>query len=169
MMGLDMETAHKAEGCTRVPPALREGLGWPVARAAHAITLAHNEGLAHLGLSLRSFAVLATIEAGALRSQLEIAQVVGLDKTTLVATIDELERKGFVQRTPDPTDRRARIVGITAEGRAALEQAAQNVRETEARIFSEMTCEDAERIKSALIALLGGPLSSYCGRAGSCV
>jgi MarR family transcriptional regulator, transcriptional regulator for hemolysin len=169
MIGLDMETAHKTEACTRVPLVLREGLGWPVARAAHAITVAHNEGLARFGLSLRHFAVLATIEAGALRSQLEIAQVVGLDKTTLVATIDELERKGFVQRTPDPNDRRARIVGITAEGRSVLEPAAANVRETEARIFSEMTCEDAERIKSALIALLGGPLSSYCGRAGSCV
>jgi DNA-binding MarR family transcriptional regulator len=163
-----METLEKPSACSKVPTVLREGLGWPVARVAHAIQNAHNEALARFDLSLRTFAVLAMIGDGAARSQLEIAQAVGLDKTTLVATIDDLERRALVRRTPDPGDRRARIVAITDEGREILEQASDVVRETEGRIFADMSCEDAQRIKAALTSLLGGPLREYSGRAGSC-
>ena len=163
-----MDTLHEPSACSKVPAVLREGLGWPVARVAHAIGSAHNEALARFDLSLRTFAVLAMIGEGAARSQLEIAQAVGLDKTPLVATIDDLERRALVRRTPDPGDRRARIVAITDEGRTVLAQAADVVRATEARIFASMTREDAERIKTALISLLGGPLREYFGRAGSC-
>lgn len=164
-----METVHEAGACSKVPAILREGLGWPVARIAHAVTLAHNEALSPFGLSLRTFAVLAAIEAGAARSQLEIAQTVGLDKTTLVATIDDLERRGLVQRTPDPADRRARILAATADGRELFERAAATLRATDERIFAEMAPDERERLKAAFTALLGGPLSEYLGRAGSCV
>ena len=164
-----METVHEAGACSKVPAILREGLGWPLARIAHAVTLAHNGALSPHGLSLRTFAVLATIEAGAARSQLEIAQTVGLDKTTLVATIDDLERRGLVQRTPDPDDRRARILAITADGRELFERAAATLRATDAGIFAQMAPEDRERLKAALAALLGGPLNEYLGRPGSCV
>lgn len=163
-----METVHEPALCSKVPPVLREGLGWPVARVAQAITSAHNDALAPHGLNLRSFAVLATIAAGAARSQLEIAQGVGLDKTTLVSAIDDLERRGLVQRRPDPDDRRARIVAVTAEGEALLSDASTVVRATEARMFAGMACEEAERVKAALVALLQGPLSEHSGRAGSC-
>lgn len=164
-----METVHEAGACSRVPAVLREGLGWPVARIAHAVTLAHNEALSAYGLSLRTFAVLAAIEAGVARSQLEIAQMVGLDKTTLVTTIDDLERRGLVQRTADPADRRARLLAITASGRELFERASATLRATDAGIFAQMSPDDCERLKSALAALLGGPLSDYLGRAGSCV
>jgi MarR family transcriptional regulator, organic hydroperoxide resistance regulator len=167
-MSEGMETLHDPAACSKVPPILREGLGWPVARAAHAITNAHNEALAPFSLSLRTFAVLAMIGAGAARSQLEIAQSVGLDKTTLVATIDDLEHRTLVVRAPDPSDRRARNVAITPQGRALLEQAAGAVRATEERIAAAMPAGEAERVKSSLIALIGGPLSDYLSRAGSC-
>jgi DNA-binding MarR family transcriptional regulator len=164
-----MKTVHDAGACSRVPAVLSEGLGWPVARLAHAVTQAHNGALAPHGLTLRTFSVLATIEAGVAHSQLEIAQIVGLDKTTLVATIDELESRGLVQRAADPEDRRARIVGITADGREIFERAAVTIHATDARIFSEMPPADCARLKDAFAALLGGPLSEYVGGAGSCV
>ena len=164
-----METLTEPSACSKVPAILREGLGWPLARAAHAVTAAHNEALTADGLNLRTFSVLAVIGARAARSQLEIAQAVGLDKTTLVATIDELERRRLVQRTPDPDDRRARIVGITPEGQSLFDRASETVRATEARIFAGMPREDALRMKTALIALLGGSLRTHSEGAGSCV
>ncbi|HTU69567.1 MAG TPA: MarR family winged helix-turn-helix transcriptional regulator [Candidatus Baltobacteraceae bacterium] len=164
-----MQTIHEAGACSKVPAVLREGIGWPVARLAHAFTNAHNEALAPLGLSLRTFAVLAMVEAGAAKSQLEIAQSVGLDKTTLVAAIDDLERRDFVRRTPDPDDRRARIVGITANGQTMLSEAAEVVRANERRILGGIAHDKAANVKATLIALLSGPLNAYLDRAGSCL
>ena len=46
--------------------------------------------------------------------------MVGLDKTTMVVTIDELEPAGMAERLPSPTDRRARIIGVTKDGRKAI-------------------------------------------------
>ena len=124
---------------------------------------------APLGLSLRTFAVLATVAGGAARSQLEIAQNVGLDKTTLVATIDDLERRAFVLRKADSDDRRARIVEITAAGAALLLHAGDAVRATERRVLADMSPEHVEQIQASLIALLSGPLHAYFDRAGSCL
>jgi DNA-binding MarR family transcriptional regulator len=164
-----MQVVHEAGACSKVPAVLREGLGWPVARIAHAFTAAHNEALAPLGLSLRTFAVLATVAGGSVRSQLEIAQNVGLDKTTLVATIDDLERRALVLRKPDPDDRRARIVEITKDGQTLLQQAADSVRATERRILGGMSEEHIAQTQASLIALLSGPLFEYFDRAGSCL
>ncbi len=148
---------------------LREGLGWPVARIAHAFTAAHNEALAPFGLSLRTFAVLATVAGGALRSQLEIAQSVGLDKTTLVATIDDLERRALVMRKADPNDRRARILEITAGGEALLVQASAAVHATERKLLAGIPDERIAQTQTSLLALLSGPLIEYFDRAGSCL
>jgi DNA-binding MarR family transcriptional regulator len=164
-----MNLIHEPESCNKVPAVLREGLGWALARIAHAFSAAHNEALAPLALNLRTFAVLATVSAGSARSQLEIAQNVGLDKTTLVATIDDLERRGFVVRKPDPDDRRARIVGMTSQGESVLREASGMVRATEARILAAMPADRAAHTKESLLALLSGPLYEYFDRAGSCL
>ena len=164
-----MEVIDEARSCSKVPAVLREGLGWPVARIAAALAAAHNEALAPLGLSLRTFAVLATVAGGSVRSQLEIAHNVGLDKTTLVATIDDLERRAWVLRKPDPDDRRARIVEITRAGQTLLQRAADSVRATEHRILGGMSEEHIAQTKASLIALLSGPLFEYFDRAGSCL
>ncbi|MGA7745650.1 MAG: MarR family transcriptional regulator [Candidatus Aquilonibacter sp.] len=164
-----MELTHEPVACSKVPAVLREGLGWPLARIAHGFTAAHNEALGPLGLNLRTYAVLATVAGGAIRSQLEIAQSVGLDKTTLVATIDDLERRAFVLRKADSDDRRARIVEITAAGEALLLQAGETVRATERRVLADMSPENVEQIRASLIALLSGPLHAYFDRAGSCL
>jgi DNA-binding MarR family transcriptional regulator len=163
-----METTTKPDACSRLPSALRESLCWPLARVGQAVMAAHNDALADYGLNMRSFAVLAMVTHGAVRSQLEIAKAVGLDKSTLVATLDSLEAVGLVERRPDPADRRARIVIATEKGRVLHDQAADVVKETEARILSDMSCDDAERIKHVLIALAEGPLRGEFG-SGSCL
>lgn len=163
-----MDTISEASTCSRLPTALRHSLCWPLARVGQAVAAAHNDALADYGLNLRTFAVLAMVTKGAVRSQLEIAKAVGLDKSTLVATLDSLEAIGLVERRPDPSDRRARVVVATEKGRELLDQASEVVKETEARILSGLTCDDASRIKQTLIALMEGPLREESG-SGSCL
>ncbi len=153
----------------KVPPVLREGLYWLAARAGNAIGTAHNRALARYELELRSFAVLAMVGEGVAKSQLEIAQAVGLDKTTLVSTLDDLERRALVARRADPTDRRARIVEITSGGAALLKEAAASICETERSLLADMSDADLAIVKSTLLGLLRGPLHAYLDRAGSCL
>lgn len=71
-----------------------------------------------MGLSdVRDWMVLAALDDGRQRTQLELSKVVCVDKTTLISVLDRLERHELVVRTVDPSDRRVRIPQITPIGR----------------------------------------------------
>src|SRR4029453_12666759 len=55
-------------------------------------------------------------------SQTALARMVGLDKTTMVVTVDELEAAGLAERRPSKTDRRARVISVTRAGKRKVEQ-----------------------------------------------
>jgi DNA-binding MarR family transcriptional regulator len=56
-------------------------------------------------------------------TQLELSTLVKIDKSVISATLDSLEAKGLVVRTPDPRDRRARRPTLTARGRKLCQRA----------------------------------------------
>ena len=55
-------------------------------------------------------------------TQTELARIIGLDKTTMVVTVDELEKSGLAERRPSSRDRRARIISVTEEGKRIVEE-----------------------------------------------
>ncbi|MCW2494121.1 MarR family transcriptional regulator [Jatrophihabitans sp.] len=67
----------------------------------------------------RDWMVLAALDDGAPRTQLELSRLICIDKTTLISVLDRLEKQELVVRTVDPGDRRVRIPQITAAGRRA--------------------------------------------------
>ena len=73
-----------------------------------------------LGLSdVRDWLVLAALDDGTQRTQLELSRMICVDKTTLITVLDRLEQQELVVRQVDPADRRVRIPCITAAGRKA--------------------------------------------------
>lgn len=73
------------------------------------------EALSEIGITLRMQCVLLhALEEE--RSQIEIAELSRLDKTTMVTVMDQLEEAGYAFRKPSPKDRRARIVEVTEAG-----------------------------------------------------
>ena len=52
-----------------------------------------------------------------------VASLLAMDRTTLTAALKPLERKGLVQITADPSDRRSRILKLTTRGRKLLTEA----------------------------------------------
>src|SRR4051812_25202976 len=66
------------------------------------------------------------------RTQIQLAALAGVDKTTMVSTVDELEARGFAERRPSATDRRARIIAVTEKGRLAAEEGQRIVDEVHA-------------------------------------
>ena len=73
--------------------------------------------LKHLGLSQASWMAIAIVaKAETPLPQTRLAALVGVEDPTMVATIDRLVKGGYALRTPSPTDRRVKLVSLTATG-----------------------------------------------------
>ena len=97
------------------------------------------------------FTALAVLDgAGESLTPSEIADRVLVASATMTATIDALERRGWVQRVANPGDRRSVFVEITPEGRAVTDQVLPGIRAVEKSMMSTLT----ERERSQLVELL---------------
>jgi MarR family transcriptional regulator, transcriptional regulator for hemolysin len=106
----------------QAPTPLASDLCWLLSRASHGLTTELTAALEDVGISPRAHSVLATALTGEY-TQSEIARMVGLDKTTMVVTVDELEAAGLAERRPSRTDRRARVIAVTDAGREKVREA----------------------------------------------
>ena len=80
-----------------------------------------------------------------------------LDKTTMVTTLDNLERRGLAVRRVSSTDRRARIVALTPTGSALLEQASKAYNAAVAAALEGLAPSEGEAFIEALQHLVEGP------------
>ena len=110
--------------------------------------------LAPLGISGREAAVLRSIDAGPPVSQGEVARAMSVDRTTMVALIDDLQLKGLLQRRQDPDDRRRNVVELTDAGRATVRQAAAVAEQAERDFLAPLPAAEAAQFKKTLRALL---------------
>src|ERR1700761_5822274 len=104
------------------PPSLASDLCWLMARTSHALMTEMTAALEQSGISPREHSVLVTAMTGSY-TQTDLARMVGLDKTTMVVTIDDLEAAGLAERRPSSTDRRARVIVVTDAGKRAVKAA----------------------------------------------
>ncbi|MEU8661642.1 MarR family transcriptional regulator [Actinoplanes philippinensis] len=107
------------------------------------------------GLSLRDHIVLSALHKTANLTQMELGQALGVDKTTLTAEIDRLEKMGLVSRRVDPRDRRARIPVITAKGEAARAAVANGAEAAEATAIEPVPAAQIELLRRALYLIIG--------------
>jgi MarR family transcriptional regulator, transcriptional regulator for hemolysin len=155
-----MSVASKAPepAGTSSPDVLAQNLSWLLSQASHALTTEMTAALEGIGLLPRGHCVLATALTGE-RTQTELAHLVGLDKTTMVVTMDELEAAGLAERRPAPADRRARVIAVTPAGRKKLKQAEEISDRIRDDVLSALPAEDRETFVDALTTLACGRLS----------
>src|SRR3954447_13992150 len=104
------------------PDETRLDLSFLLNQADYAFEARLAAALAEHGLTVREYCVLWKAEE-AERTQQEIAELAGLDKSTLVLTLDKLEAAGLVERRVSEVDRRARVVSVTPSGGGRYMQA----------------------------------------------
>lgn len=109
------------------------------------------------GLIGRELAVLVVLSGGEPASQQEAARRLGIDRTTMVALLDNLEDKALVARHPDAADRRKNVVELTAAGRATLEAATRANDDAERRFLAPLPEPLAQQFRHALQLLLTHP------------
>jgi DNA-binding MarR family transcriptional regulator len=137
----------------------------PSPRLGYLLKLAHlgfggqvNAALASLGIDTRQWGTLVSLDDERPLSQAEIALLVGIDRTTMVAVVDDLESKGLVVRRSHREDRRKNVVEITDAGRDLRERAAARVDECEREFLSVLSETEARQLKAALVKVIpSGP------------
>jgi DNA-binding MarR family transcriptional regulator len=108
------------------------------------------EALDSLGLTTALFALLNVLGTHEGAIQQELGAAMGIDPSTMVSLIDQLEDAGLAKRRPRPTDRRAREVVITPKGRRVLEQARRLATQVEDDVFGGLSGAERRQVLALL-------------------
>src|SRR4051812_6133099 len=147
----------RVESSVSAPP-LSANVCWLLSTASHSLTTEMTRAMEGLGVSPRGFSVLTTALSGAY-TQTELARMVGLDKTTMVVTLDELEAAGLAERRPSATDRRARVIAVTQAGQRKVDEADEIAERIRADVLSVLPADERKVFLDALTRLVADRLS----------
>ena len=137
---------------------LATNLGWLLTQVEHAYATEMAAALAPLGLGSRGYCVLASA-SGTDLTQTQLASVVGVDKTTMVVTVDELERLGLAERRPSSADRRAHVIVVTDAGERKIAEGEAIIERVQDEILGSLPAAERKVLLSALTRLVTGRLS----------
>ena len=129
-------------------------LGYLLKHAHRALEQQTEAALAGTGLTVRDLGVLRVIAGGEAESQQEVAAVLGIDPTTMVALLDALEHQGIVARRPSERDRRRNIVELTGHGQDVFRQAEDRYAEAEKTFTASLGDAAAAGLRQALRSVL---------------
>jgi MarR family transcriptional regulator for hemolysin len=155
---------------TQEPQACQAGLetnlGWLLAQASHVLSTEMTAAFEARAQTPRGYCVLTAARTGEY-TQKEIADAVGLDKTTMVVTVDALERDGLARRVPSPHDRRARVIEVTPEGEKAVAEGEELVAAIQEQVLAALPAAEREALMAGLATLVRDRLATpaVCQRA----
>ncbi|MGH2846687.1 MAG: MarR family winged helix-turn-helix transcriptional regulator [Thermoleophilaceae bacterium] len=134
--------------------ALSDRLGFLLGRTHQAHRSIAERALASIGIGVKEFGALSVlVEEGPL-SQQRLGERQGVDRTTMVAVVDGLERSGLVERRRNPDDRREYSLHPTPAGRRVLRRANQAAERAEDEFLSRIPAADRRRLKALLRRLI---------------
>jgi DNA-binding MarR family transcriptional regulator len=116
-------------------------------RASHTRVAAALEAI---GLTPASFGLLNLLGTREGAMQQELGAAMGVDPSTMVSLIDQLEDAGFAKRRPHPADRRARAVALTPKGRRVLQLGRQMAAEVEDEVLGGLPPADRAKLLTLL-------------------
>jgi DNA-binding MarR family transcriptional regulator len=128
-----------------------------IVRLASLFQQSYAQVFAPLGLNDGDYGLLATLRRAGEPFQLtptDLARHRMMTSGGMTAVIDRLERKGFVTRLPNPSDRRGSLVQLTAEGRRVIDDAMERHVDTEQRLVGALGQLQREQLEGLLRTLL---------------
>jgi MarR family transcriptional regulator, transcriptional regulator for hemolysin len=129
-----------------------------LSQASHALHTELTAALTELGISPRAHCVLSKA-MGAELTQSQLAGLCGLDKTTMVVTIDELEKAGLAERRLSTADRRARIIWVSPAGKRMVARGREIVSRVYDDVLGALPESERDAFIDALSRLVGGRLA----------
>ncbi len=143
---------EEVEARTVAEPLLR-WTGSLLNRSAQKVRDSFEGRMSGSGLKSKHYSALILLDQ-APATQIELGRMLWIDRTSMVALVDELERSGDVLRERHPDDRRAYALSLTPQGRETLGHARRIADEVEAEIFSPLSPEEREQLRALLSRLI---------------
>lgn len=156
----DSPRRELAAAASRVlPPSMRDRVPFLLYRASQISHSLANEMLAEVALSARQVGILTLVTELEPMTQKVLADTLRIDRTTMVALLDDLEARGYVARQRHPRDRRAFLVRPTDSGRAAKAAAVRILDEQQRRFLAPLTAAERAQLSALLTRLSQHPAS----------
>jgi DNA-binding MarR family transcriptional regulator len=84
----------------------------------------------------------------------ELADYLGLDKSTISGLVDRAEKRGLLQRIPNPIDGRGVDVALSTEGMELADRGASQIARSLSPMTSTLTRAEAHRLTALLERML---------------
>ncbi|MFC9755341.1 MarR family winged helix-turn-helix transcriptional regulator [Streptomyces sp. NPDC056921] len=133
------------------PAPQRPALGLALRHAHLRAARRFAQELEPLDLENHHAGILLHIGLLGMQTQRQLVDGMGVDKSTMVRTLDALEARGLVRREAHPTDRRAHAIVMTNAGRAMLDRVTTAVRRTDEQMTMCFTPEERELFHSMVV------------------
>lgn len=133
--------------------ALLKHTGFLLARMGHVAARQFSERIAELGLTTRMWGALNVLDAEGATTQQFLGKCTGIDPSSMVATIDDLEARGLVERHPHPSDRRAHALHLTEQGRDVLTRGRRLARAAQEDLLAPLSPEERKALHDLLLRL----------------
>ncbi len=136
------------------PYRLRGTPSWLLAQTAvHAGRLV-SEGFASAGARGYHYRLLAALEEFGPASQAALGRRGGIDRSDVVAALNELAGVGLVERAPDPADRRRNVVTITPAGVGQLRRLDEVLAGIQDELFAPLSAGERDELARLLTRVL---------------
>jgi len=134
----------------RAPDRLRALPSWLLNQAALAATRLVGQAFAATAMRRYHYSLLAALDEVGPASQADLSRMTTIDRSYIVATLNDLARRRMVERAADPSDRRRNVVTITSAGRRQLRTLDRLVGNAQDELLAPLSTKDRRQ----LIALL---------------
>ena len=98
-------------------------------------------------------------------TQLDLVKITHYTAPSISVSLQKLEEKQYVRRTPDPADRRAIRVYITEKGREADAEMFQTIKDFESQTMIGISAEERELLIKMLLIMRENVLPPECKKA----
>jgi DNA-binding MarR family transcriptional regulator len=88
------------------------------------------------------------------RTLTELSELLGVTKQAAIKVVDEMEGRGYVERRPEPTDRRAKVIRLTDKARRVRRTALRASNRLEAELVQDLDAADVAAMRRVLLRLL---------------
>jgi DNA-binding MarR family transcriptional regulator len=137
-----------------IPERLAAKPSWLITQlAAHARRLV-SDGNAGAGARAYHYRILAALREFGVSSQTELGRRGNLDRSDVVAAINELADQGHVARAPDPDDRRRNLISLTRSGEQQLRRLDRVLDGVQDELLAPLSTADRQQLTRLLTRLL---------------
>lgn len=147
----------EAELAPDTPEPLRESIGFLISRVHFRMHRDFLASLEPLGIEPRHFGALSALASTGPVPQSELARSLGISGASTVELVDELERRGLVERRRLETDRRTQVLHLLPDAAAVQEQAARIAVETLGVRFEPLSTTQTRRLTTLLRRFVTAP------------